>query len=201
MRSSLMKPLRLLVLAIALVSVRDASAQDLDGAGNFLQNLADQALAVLARQDISDEQAVEEAQRLLRTGFDLQTIGRFVLGRYWNMATDDQRREYMALFERMVLTTYTSRFNEYEGSTFDVGEARAINERDMVIASVLNRPGAPPLNISWRVRQRPDGFQIIDVSVEGVSMAVTQRNDFASVIQRNGGRFEALLQRLRQMVG
>lgn len=201
MRSSLMKPLRLLVLAIALVSVRDVSAQDLDGARTFLQDLADQALAVLARQDISDEQAVEEAQRLLRTGFDLQTIGRFVLGRYWNTATDDQRREYMALFERMVLTTYTSRFNEYEGSTFDVSEARAINERDMVIASVLNRPGAPPLNISWRVRQRSDGFQIVDVSVEGVSMAVTQRNDFASVIQRNGGRFEALLQRLRQMVG
>src|SRR3546814_20894405 len=101
----------------------------------------------------------------------------------------------------MVLTTYTSRFSEFEGSTFQVGQARAISDRDVLVSSVLTRPGAPPLNIDWRVRERQDGFQIIDVSVEGVSLAVTQRNEFGSVIQRNGGRFDALLQALRAQVG
>jgi phospholipid transport system substrate-binding protein len=201
MHSLLATPLRILIVGLALLVPPAASAQDAQGARQFLQSLADEALAVLNDPSVDDAEARNKAKELLSEGFDINTIGRFVIGRYWNVATPDQQREYLDLFQRMVLETYTSRFDEYAGSTFQVGDARPASETDVFVTSTLNRPGAPPLRIDWRIRDRDEGFQIIDVSVEGVSMAVTQRNEFASVIQRNGGKFDALLTALRSRVG
>lgn len=188
-------------LGVALLMPPAASAQDAAGARAFLQALADEALATLARDDLTEDQAVAKAKELLRTGFDLPTIARFVAGRYWNIATPEQQREYMTLFEQMVVETYATRFDEYDGSRFRVGEARPLNDTDLLVSSVVERPDGPPINIGWRIRERASGFLIVDVTVEGVSMLVSQRNEFASLIQRNGGRFDALLAALRQRIG
>lgn len=168
------------------------------GAADFVQSLGDRAIAVLADPKVSDAQAVEVFRDLLNKNFDVGTIGRFVLGRYWNTATAEQRDEYISLFERMIVDVYAQRFNQYAGETFKVTGARPEGERDTVVTSQVLRPTGPPVNVAWRVRNRDGGFKIIDVVVENVSMSVTQRSEFASVIEQNGGRFEALLDALRQ---
>ncbi|HET8727811.1 MAG TPA: ABC transporter substrate-binding protein, partial [Alphaproteobacteria bacterium] len=84
--------------------------------------------------------------------------------------------------------------------TFQVSDTRPQGERDVLVDSRILRPNGPSVGVAWRVRDRDGRFQIIDVSIEGVSMAVTQRNEFASVIQRNGGSVDALLAALRSRI-
>ncbi len=184
--------------ATAVAPVTAVAQPAAKGAADFVQSLGDRAIAVLADPNVSDQQAVEVFRDLLNRNFDVNTIGRFVLGRYWNSASPEQREEYMKLFERMIVDVYAQRFNQYAGETFKVTGARPEGERDAVVTSQVLRPTGPPVNVAWRVRNREGGFKIIDVVVENVSMSVTQRSEFASVIEQNGGRFEALLDALRQ---
>lgn len=166
----------------------------------FVQGLGERALSVLADKTVTKEQANATFKQMLNENFDLQSIGRFVLGRYWNMATPVEQAEYNQLFHRMVEKIYTDRFGLYSGETFTVTGVRADAQgTDTVVLSQVVRPQGPPVNVEWRVRGGGTGkMQIVDVIVEGVSMSVTQRAEFASVIQRGGGTVEALLQALRE---
>ncbi|MBV5334014.1 ABC transporter substrate-binding protein, partial [bacterium] len=122
------------------------------------------------------------------------------LGRYWNVADETQRREYMTLFEKMIVDAYAGRFAEYSGETFKVAGVRPDGDVDSHVTTQIVRPSGPPVNVEWRVRKTGATYKIIDVVVEGVSMGVTQRSEFASVIQTNGGQVDGLLKALRAKV-
>ncbi|QJE74877.1 ABC transporter substrate-binding protein [Aerophototrophica crusticola] len=164
---------------------------------DFVQGLGDKAIATLAQKK-DPAQTKQVFRDLLNQNFDLTTIGRFVVGRYWNTATPEQQQQYMQLFERMIIDVYAERFSQYAGETFKVTGGQSTGERDTLVTSQVVRPNGPPVNVSWRVRNRDGAFKIVDVLVENVSMSQTQRSEFASVIENNGGRFDALLDALRQ---
>jgi phospholipid transport system substrate-binding protein len=175
------------------------AAKSNQASADFVQGLGDKAIATLADPKVSKDQAKAVFRDLLNQNFDINTISRFVLGRYWNLANDAQKKEYQALFEQMIVEVYAERFSQYAGEKFKVGGAQASGENDAVVTSQVLRPnGQPPVNVSWRVRSKDGSFKIIDVIVENVSMSVTQRSEFASLIESNGGKFEALLDALRQ---
>ncbi|WP_292908569.1 phospholipid-binding protein MlaC [Niveispirillum sp.] len=177
------------------------NAKNPQAAADFVQSLGDRAIATLADPKVSKDQAKSVFRELLNQNFDINTISRFVLGRYWNAANDTQKKEYQSLFEQMIVEVYAERFSQYAGEKFKVGAAQASGENDAVVTSQVLRPGGqPPVNVSWRVRSKDGGHKIIDVIVENVSMSVTQRSEFASVIESNGGRFDALLEALRQRI-
>ena len=164
----------------------------------FVQGLGEKALSILADKSISETQAKITFKKMMNDNFDLPAIGRFVLGRYWHSATPAQQQEYNTLFHRMVEKIYTDRFSLYSGETFKVTGSRADpSGGDTMVISQVVRPQGPPVNVEWRVRQVNGQPKILDVVVEGVSMSVTQRAEFASVIQRGGGNLEALLQMMR----
>lgn len=187
-----------------VVAAQPAQAQADQGAqaaATFVQSLGDKAIATLADSKVSNEQTKEIFRKLLNDNFDVVTIGRFVLGRYWNTATEPQRKEYMDLFERMIVEVYAERFSQYAGESFKVSGAQPAGQRDAVVVSQVLRPSGPPVNVAWRVRAKDgEGFKIVDVVVENVSMSQTQRSEFASLIENNGGKFEALLDALRQRI-
>jgi phospholipid transport system substrate-binding protein len=169
-----------------------------EGAAVFVKWLAEQALSTLNTPSGSLEQRETIFRDLLRQGFDLKLIGRFVLGRYWRTATPQQRDDFQRLFEEFVLKTYSYRLGGYSGETFNVISTRAAGEKDALVRTRIERPSGPAITADWRVRAKDDRFKIIDVMVEGVSMAVTQRSEFASVINRSG--FNGLLEALRARV-
>lgn len=189
-----------------------ATAADSDGAqtheeamrlpgGKFIQDLGDKAIAVIANKGISPAQRSDKFREILRNSFDLMTIGRFVIGRSWNAATPEQQQEYMRLFEALVVRTYGDRLTLYTGEGFTVTGVRAESEKDIIVNSQITHPdGSPPTTIDWRVRQRNGKLGVIDVMVEGVSLSVTQRQEYAAIIQNNGGQIEPLLVRMRQQV-
>lgn len=192
-----MKSLATALIGLLLVAAAPVRAADPAQAQSFIEGLGQRAVEILNKPDLDADRAVAQFRTLFRESFDIPTIGRFVLGRYWRTASREQQQEYLELFENMVVETYARRFTEYSGETFRVLGSRGEGEGDTMVQSQIVRPAGPPIQVAWRVRERNGQFRIIDVSIEGVSMAVTQRNEFGAVIQRNGGRIEPLLETLR----
>lgn len=175
------------------------AAPDQTAARAFIEDLGDQAIDILQRRSSTDAMT-EEFRSLFRASFDIPTIGRFVLGRNWRQATEEQQREYLTLIEDLVIETYSRRFSGYSGERFTIGSTRQQGDNDVLVMSQIVRPDGPPINVGWRVRDRSGGYRIIDVIVEQISMGVTYRDEFNSIIQRNGGRIEALLDALRDEI-
>lgn len=200
-------PNRRIVLALAasLLLSRAARAEadqaTLDGAAALIRDLAEQAFGVLRRQDVSLEEREAVFRRLLRQGFDMDFIGRFVLGKHWREMQQEQQAEYLEVFSEYVLQTYSRRLGGYAGQTFAVVGARPAGQQDAVVQTRIDQPSGPPILADWRVRPNAGGYRIVDVMVEGVSMAVTQRSEFGAVVQRDGvaGLIEALRARTQML--
>lgn len=169
--------------------------------GKFVQDLGDRAIAVIANKNITPTQRSDKFRQILSDSFDLMTIGRFVIGRSWNAATPEQQKEYMRLFEALIVKTYGDRLTLYTGEGFTVTGERPESEHDFIVNSQITHPdGSQPTEIDWRIRQREGKLGVIDVVVEGVSLSVTQRQEYAAIIQNNGGQIDPLLNMMRQQL-
>jgi len=183
------------ILAVPGLLLAAASPQAIEGGAAFIKALAGKAIGIL--QSSGDKIEVREAQfrDLLSNGFDMPFIARFVLGKHWRKATPQQRADYQALFTEFVLQTYSRRMGGYSGEVFTVAGARAAGKRDVMVRTMIARPGGSAIKADWRVRPKDGQYRIIDIMVEGVSMAVTQRSEFSAVVRRRG--MQGLLQTLR----
>jgi phospholipid transport system substrate-binding protein len=193
---------RRLFLMAGLILVAGSSGGALPAAAAadpaaVISNLGSQALEVLGK-GTPPAQRVARFRELLREDFDVPGIARFVLGRYWNVATEEQRAEYVRLFEQYVAMAYATRLAEYAGETFRVVGSRPDAEGAIVQSQILRSDGEAPIKVDWRLVGRNGAYKIADVSVDGISMAVTQRSEFASVIQHNGGQVQGLIAMLRE---
>jgi len=191
--------LGLLTLAVA-GHVRPLAAATGD-ASRFIGELGGQALGELGSDGGSLDRREARFRELLRSGFDLPFIARFTLGKTWRRATLDQQGEFVEAFGAYVLRTYSMRFGGYAGETMTIVSERASGDKDVVVRTRIDRPRGAPVDAQWRVRTTNGGLRIIDVMVEGISMAVTQRDEFASVIQSHGldGLIEILRARTNKM--
>jgi phospholipid transport system substrate-binding protein len=168
------------------------------GAFEFVQKTAERGLTFLSDPGSSKDQKKKEFRKLLDNSFDLETIGRFALGRYWNVASPAEKKEYQSLFRKMVVEMYANRFDEYKGQKFEAKTFRSIGNNDTLVTSVITPAnGGADVQVDWRVRSKGGSYKIVDVLVAGVSMSVTQRSDFASVIQSGGGKVSVLIDYLR----
>lgn len=167
------------------------------GAENFINTMGKRATGFLGATNMSQAQKEKEFRKLLKTSFDMTTIGRFSLGRYWNASTAVQRKEYLRLFESMVVEVYAQRFNDYQGQTLEVRGSRPEGKSDTVVNSFIVDNSGNEFRVDWRVRYKKGVYKVVDVIIEGVSMSVTQRSDFSSVIQRGGGDVQVLLAHLK----
>jgi phospholipid transport system substrate-binding protein len=164
----------------------------------FINQLGTQAIQVLG-PSVPAPQRVQRFRELFGADFDLPGIGRFTLGRYWNIATPEQQQQFLRLLHEYLAQAYAGRLAEYAGEPF-----RAIGARqeggDTIVASEITRGDGSRIRVDWYL-VNSGGWKITDAYVAGVSMKITQRDEFASVIQQGGGQIQYLLDRLRQKVG
>ena len=179
-------------LAPAILAAADPAA--------VINNLGNRALEVLGK-NTTQAQRVARFQELFRADFDVPGIARFVLGRYWKIATPEQQEEFVRLFEDYIALVYSSQLAAYSGETLKVTGSRPGPEGAIVSSEIVRPTGAPPVKVEWQLTDRNGAYKINDVAVDGISMAVTQRSEFASVIQRSGGQVEGLITQLRQKTG
>ena len=189
----------LLVLAILLAftftAPKPASAEDRPD--DFIRLVAQKAIKSLTNDRMSVAQREEHFRRILQQSFELKLIARFTLGRFWRRASAAQQKEYTRLFEDFIVKAYATRFSDYKGEKFIVGKVRNINNRDTLVQSELTLADGRKIPVYWRVRNGKS-LKIIDVLVEGVSMAITQRDEFSAIINRSGGRLDGLITALRK---
>ena len=193
MRRTLLVAACFLILAVALPARPAAAAAD---PAAVITDLGNQALEVLGSK-VGPNQRVARFRQLFSADFDVPGIARFVLGRYWRVATAAQQQEFVRLFADYIAIAYSNRLAEYSGETMRVIGSRA-DQDGSIVSSEIVRANGPPAKVDWRLTRANGNYKISDVVVEGVSMAVTQRSEFASVIQRNGGQVEGLIAALRQ---
>ena len=179
--------------------IRVSDARDED-AEKFVDMMASDAITFLGNADLADTDKEKHFSELLNRSFDMATIGRFALGKYWRLASPEQRDEYQKLFREMIVEVYSRRFGEYDGQNLDIRGSRAGQKDDVTVNSVIVPQGSgQDVKVDWRLRKKNGQYKVIDVVVEGVSMALTQRSDFSSVIQRGGGEVSVLIEHLREI--
>ena len=168
----------------------------LDAPSEFVRQLGERTIEVLSNESYTAEDRMARYRELLRDGFAVNIIGRFALGRYWRTASPELREEYLALFQEFVLDIYSKRLDGFSGETFTIVKSKTLDETDTLVSTEISGGDGPSIRVDYRVRSFEDKFQIVDVLVEGISLIVTQRSEFASIINRDG--IEGLLEKLRQ---
>jgi len=196
---SLALALRSVVALMALVAAT-ASAAPVRTADAVVRDLGGKTVDLL-QQRLSPAEREARVHALLHDDFDITTMSRYALGNAaWRAATAAEREEFERLFEDYVAIAYGGRLGQYSGERFTVTGSRPEGESGALVSSeILRADGSPPMRIDWRVAAKSGReYRINDVIVGGISLVVTQHDEFASVLQHNGGKLEALLQVLRE---
>ena len=171
-------------------------------AGEFLQGLGERALEELTVGSIDEAERERRFRDLLRQGFDLGAIGRFVLGKHWRRASQEQQDAFVGVFEDMIVQRFLPMFASYSGQSFTIGRIRRdeINPSHVFVATTIELDGREPVTVEWRLRERVSTktYKIIDVHAEGVSMAITLRQEYASVVRQSG--LDYLIAELRRKI-
>ena len=186
-----------LAFALVLFAAPAKAAAPSDAAG-FISDLINTALKTLDNKQLSADDRAKTFRELLDRDFDMPRISRFVLGPYWREASDQEKQQFQKLFEDYVVRSYSKSFSEYSGEQMKVTGSRPESETSTLVQSQVIRQNGPPAKVDWRVRKDNNAFKIVDVDVEGVSMVLTQREEFSSVIQRSGGTVAGLNKELQQ---
>lgn len=173
----------------------EQTADDLQDAGIFIRQLADDTIASLDTTEEGSTADRDRIERLLQQGFEIELISRYVLGRHWRTASEEQRGEYVVLFEDFVLDVILDRLTAFTSEELEVTNQIAAGKRDIFVNSVVHRSEGD-IDVDWRVRKIGEDYRIVDIKIAGVSMVITYREDFGSVIQSKG--LDGLLERLRE---
>ena len=188
----------IIVAMVAVLAAGRAEAQATAAA--FISQLADEAVPVLTNASLPDKEREQKFRELLDKGFDMRELSQLVLGRYWRQASPAEQQEFVGLLEAYLVQIYADRFSEFQNVALEVGSTRKDQGTDFV-SSTMRQASGPPVQLEWRVEKLNGRYVITDLVVEGVSMVITQRSEFASVIRQRGGQVSGLLDLLRQRTG
>jgi phospholipid transport system substrate-binding protein len=184
-------------------SIAPACGQDATaGAEQVVQGLVDDIWTTLRSDGVDQDRRVDELTALLLARTDVALISRLALGRHWSRLPEAERQGYQELFSEVVIRSMARRLNTYAEDAkapleerFRIMSSAPVGERDVLVRSKVFPSDGPPLNLDWRLRGGDSGPVIIDLIIEGASLLVSQRSEFAAVIER--GDVEGLLAELR----
>lgn len=185
------------LVVLVFANAAPAGAQDLEKARSLVQVIAEQGISDVVNAPIPHEQKIERFSDLFATYFDIPSIARFVLGRHWRSATPEEQERFVELFRQVNVYTWARRFKDYSGQELAVTNVQPDGDKGALVETRVEQVGGQqPLIVTWRLRERGDTFKVVDLIVEGVSMAITYRSEYGSVIAQHGdhvGRLNDLL--------
>ena len=167
----------------------------------FVQSTVNRASQILV-DNFSKEEKIEKLKNVAKETVDIRGIGFYAIGSYRKNMSDDQKKEYDDLFEKYFLQTFSSRLAEYSNPEIEVNSKKKLNKNYTMVTSILvATEQRPKVNIDWRIyTKNPDDLKIRDLIIEGLSLARTQKEEFASIIESNGGDINALLASLKEFI-
>ena len=168
---------------------------------DFVQSTIDQASEILSSES-SKDQKILKLREIAKNTVDIKGIGFYSLGSHRKSLDSDQKKEYLKIFEQYFLKSFSSRLAEYSDPKIRVDSQEKLNEKyTMVSSTLLAGDDKPEVKIDWRiVTKDPNNPLIIDVVIEGVSLAKVQKEEFNSIIQSNGGDIKVLFTTLQEFI-
>jgi phospholipid transport system substrate-binding protein len=165
----------------------------------FVQNLAEKAILELTDKTAPRDVRIQRFREYFNEHFAVSGIGKWILGRHWRKAKPAERKEYLILFEDLMVVSYVDRFAAYAGEPLRINKSLVQDEKNVTVFSdIKQKEGNPAIRVDWRVARKDGVFKIVDVVIEGTSMSNTLRSDFSSIIRRQGGKIAGLLETLRK---
>ena len=167
----------------------------------FIQEIVDEAKKILVATNTKEFKTEKLSEMALNT-VDIKGVAYYSLGNYRKKLNDEQLDEYLVLFEKYFLKSFTSRLTDYSDPKIDVLSTEVLNPKYTIVKSLLLATDKKPeVNIEWRVyTKNPDKPLIRDLIIEGLSLARTQKEEFASVIESNNGDITKLFITLKEFV-
>ena len=165
----------------------------------FVQSTVNRASKLLS-EDISKDEKIEKLKLIAKETVDIKGIGFYTLGAKRKSLSSDEKTQYSRLFEEYFLKSFSSRLAEYTNPEIDVISKDKLNENYTIVNSILIATDErPEINIDWRIYTKdPNNPLIRDLIIEGLSLARTQKEEFASVLNSNDDNIEALFEVLRE---
>ena len=163
----------------------------------FVQSTVNRASDILSR-NISREDKISELKKIAKDTVDIRGVGFYSLGTVRNTINEQQKKQYFDLFENYFLKSFSSRLSEYTNPKIEVQGKKVINKNYTMVNSILIATSQrPEVKIDWRVyTKNPENPLIRDLIIEGLSLARTQKEEFASILNSNDGNIEALFKTL-----
>lgn len=187
---------KIIVLIAGLLMWTQSATAEPNQAVAFVSKLANEMIVdVLATQ-----KPMTEKIDLFRTKFqeaiDLKFVGQFVVGNYWRKASPADREAFLVAFMDFATKSWADKFNLYNGQKIEFSGTRPAQKGQLYVDSVIENN--PPAQVIWRVREKDGKYKIVDIIVEGVSMALSYRNEYSSFLQKHNGNLNALTQELER---
>jgi phospholipid transport system substrate-binding protein len=179
----------LAVLGIVFVVPGMPSAQaEASGARALLESMTHEVFTTLEDSSLSPTDKERVLRNVFEDNFDVPTISRFVLGRHWRNASDAQRQDFIDAFGEMNARKFLDMVGDFSEEMFSVENVQedAAKPNLFLVNSRVAQSQGEPLLVVWRVRNKDDKYRVIDVVIEGVSMAITLRHEYGAVIKTNG---------------
>ena len=167
----------------------------------FVQSTVNRASQVLSN-DFSKTQKIEKLKLIAKDTVDIRGVGFYSLGKYRKTLNNNQKKKYMDLFEKYFLKSFSSRLSEYSNPKINVNSQEKINENYTIVSSTLvATKKRPEVKINWRVyTKNPEKPLIRDLIIEGLSLARTQKEEFASILNSNDGNINDLFASLEKFI-
>ena len=167
----------------------------------FIQEIVDEVKKVLVETNSKEFKTKKLSEMALKT-VDIKGVAYYSLGNYRKELNDEQMKEYLSLFEKYFLKSFTSRLTDYSDPKIEVLSTDVLNAKYTIVKSLLLATDKKPaVNIEWRVyTKNPDKPLIRDLIIEGLSLARTQKEEFASIIETNNGDITKLFITLKEFV-
>ncbi|MBT4699697.1 MAG: ABC transporter substrate-binding protein [Rhodospirillaceae bacterium] len=156
-------------------------------AAQRIEQLSREVIAILSNSAISRDQKEAHFGKLLARDLDIPLIGRFVMGKHWRRADQQQRQIYMKVFRNYLIRTYSVRLGGTEVESFNIINTKVIGKKDILVRSKVVKAHKKSVQADWRLRRRNGTYLILDLSVEGISLALTLRQEFSAILKGKGG--------------
>ena len=193
-----MKITKNIVVAI-LLSLFFLNSSFAKNPSDFIQEITDNASNILS-SNLSKNEKQNKLKDIAESAVDIRGIGFYTLGKFRKSLSDDKKKEYSILFKEYFLKSFSSRLIEYSNPKITVVAEEVLNEKYTMVSSILAATNdRPEIKIDWRVyTKNPSKPLIRDLIIEGLSLARTQKEEFASIISSNDNNIEVLFKTLEQ---
>ena len=191
---------KILIVALFISSINSFAFASFEAEEKFVSNFADNAISILSNESLNASQKNIQFTELVMSSIDMNLISKFVLSKYWKLATDDQKKAYLAAFKQYFISSYANKLDQYSGEKVIIVSSNAA-KKFVIVKSNIVRDGTDTLKIEldWRLLTRDGQTKIIDLSIEGISLIIAQREEFQSFLANNDNSLDALINKLNSI--